>query len=222
MPADDLDNGLPERLSGAVYGIACGVLFGFPLGWFLQLRGIWLLMFIAGAGWVMGTTIKQMTGAIVNGTANAFLRLVWPSGNSTPYAKTYSAEQAMAVRGDFEGAMTAYGMAMRLNPDDPEPRFQAAEMLFRSPTPRQAVALFSEGRRLAGENRARELYATQRLIDLYLGPLENPIGALVEVRRLIERFPGTKEAESARTLLDDLKSGAYASSKASLTAREKH
>ena len=68
-----------------------------------------------------------------------------------------------------------------------------------------AIEFFKEGRELAGNNRSRELYATQRLIDLYLGPLGDDVRALVELRRLVERFPGTKEAAAARNVLMRMK-----------------
>jgi hypothetical protein len=58
---------------------------------------------------------------------------------------------------------------------------------------------------------AHELYVTQRLIDLYLGPLHNDIRVLVELRRLTERFPGTREADAAHRLLTRLKEEGKAS-----------
>ena len=205
MPADDLDRELPQKLAGTVFGIVLGVLFGLPLGWLLELRGLWLFLFVIVAMLAIASFIRRMATNVVNGTANAFLRLVWPTGESTPYARTYSSEQAMAARGDYEGAMVGYGAAMRLHPGDPEPRFQAAELLFRSPTPERAAPLFIEARKLCEGNR-RELYATQRLIDLYLGPLDQKVKAFVELRRLVERFPGTREADAAHKVLNELKS----------------
>lgn len=205
IPTDDLDRGLPATLAGVAYGVVLGVLFDLPLGWLLGLRGVWLFAFAIVAGIVMGIMLTRMTTAITEGTASAILYALWPSGRSTPYVPTYSLEQALAAKGDHDGALVAYRHAMRLNPMDPEPRFQAAEMLFRSGTPGKAVAFFDEGRRLSGDDRGRELYATQRLIDLYLGPLHNDIRVLVELRRLAERFPGTREAEAAHQLLARLK-----------------
>ena len=70
----------------------------------------------------------------------------------------------------------------------------------------RAAELFREARRLAPEDdRARELYTTQRLIDCFLGPLDDPGRARVELRRLSERFPGTREAQAALTALANLK-----------------
>ena len=205
MPADDLDEGLSKRLAGYIYGVVLGILFGAPLGFFLQIPGPFLVLFVILCIWVMATFMNRMRTVVVDGTANLFLRLVWPSGDSTPYENTYSAEQAMAVRGDIEGALKGYRIAMRQNPGDPEPRFRVAELLFRGDYPEKAIEFFKEGRELAGDNRTRELYATQRLIDLYLGPLGDDVRALVELRRLVERFPGTREAAAARNVLMRLK-----------------
>jgi hypothetical protein len=165
------------------------------------MRGPWLLLFVALSAWAVGTFMKRFMTTVVEGTANLFLRMVWPSGDSTPYEQTFSAEQAMAARGDMQGALKGYRLAMHRHPGDPVPRFRVAELLFRSDEPERAIAFFKEGRDLAGDDRSRELYATQRLIDLYLGPLGDDVRALVELRRLVERFPGTKEAAAARNVL---------------------
>ena len=42
-------------------------------------------------------------------------------------------------------------------------------------------------------------------IHLHLGPLEDEGRALVEMRRLIDRFPGTVEADQARAALARIK-----------------
>jgi len=47
---------------------------------------------------------------------------------------------------------------------------------------------------------------TNRLADLYNGPLKQPGKALVELRRLIDRAPGTPAADHARVALARLKS----------------
>lgn len=149
--------------------------------------------------------MRRIVTTVVEGTASFILSFLWPNRGSTPYEPTYSAEQAMAVRGDIDGALKAYRIAMRQNPGDPEPRFRVAELLFRGDYPEKAIEFFKEGRELSGDNRSRELYATQRLIDLYLSPLGDDVRALVELRRLVERFPGTKEAAAARNVLMKMK-----------------
>ena len=43
----------------------------------------------------------------------------------------------------------------------------------------------------------RILYATHRLIDLYLGPLKDPGRIMVELRRMADRFPETIDGQGA-------------------------
>jgi len=204
MPADDLDRGLIPRIGGVVYGIVLGILFGSPLGLVLGARGLPLVLFVLVSVSVAIYAVVRITTVVPEGMARAFVHLIWPSGSSTPYEPTYSSAQALAARGDHDGALAAYAEAMRLRPMDPEPRLQAAELLFRSHTPEKAAQYFVQARRLSGNDRPRELYATQRLIDLYWGKLKDYPRARAELRQLTTRFPGTREALAAQKLLDDL------------------
>jgi hypothetical protein len=210
LPESDraLDDGLAARIVARVYGALLGVLFGIPLAVLVGASGTWFIVFVAGFALAISFVIHRVMTGVPNAVAGFVQRMIYPSGYTTPYAKVYSMEQSIAARGDVEGALDAYQDAMRLNPTDPEPRFQAAELAFRSKDPSRAIALFNEGRRLAGDDRSRELYATQRLIDLYLGPLKNDPRALVELRRLIDRFPNTREGKSAVDVIRRLKAEA--------------
>lgn len=205
MPHDDLDErGLPARITSWVYGIGLGLLFGWPFGIMLGASGLPLVLVVAASMYVAGYTIRRIMTVVPEGMAQAFMYLIWPTGASTPYEPTYSNLQALAARGDHAGALEAYDEAMRLRPMDPEPRFQAAELLSRSSTPDKAVRLFVQARRLSGRNRSKELFATQRLIDLYLGKLDDRPRARAELRQLVKRFPGTREAAAAQKVLDEL------------------
>lgn len=213
LPEPDRDpdpdpDGLAARIVSRVYGAVLGVLFGIPLAVLVGTSGVWFIVFVAGFALAITFVIRRVMTGVPDAVAGFVQRMIYPSGYTTPYAKVYSMEQSIAARGDVEGALDAYQDAMRLNPVDPEPRFQAAELAFRSKDPSRAIALFNEGRRLAGDDRSRELYVTQRLIDLYLGPLRNDPRALVELRRLIDRFPNTREGKSAVDVIRRLKAEA--------------
>lgn len=58
---------------------------------------------------------------------------------------------------------------------------------------------------LAGHERhlaaAPELYATSRLVDLLIGPLDDRGRAVAELRRLADRHPGTPEGAHAVTAI---------------------
>jgi hypothetical protein len=171
----------------------------------LGIEGWWLFAFVVVCGTVAGLFIHRFTRSVFEGAAEGVLAFLWPSGKSTPYAPSYSLEQSLAARGDVDGALRAYEDAIAANPHDPEPRVQAAEQYRSSGNAHRSAELLLELRRLPGLSRGRELYATQRLIDLYLGPLGDDGRAIVELRRLIERFPGTPEERGARDALARIK-----------------
>lgn len=60
-------------------------------------------------------------------------------------------------------------------------------------------------RRLRSAVPDQELYATQRLVDLYLERMREPVRALPELRRIVERFPGSPEAAGAEHALRKLR-----------------
>ncbi len=67
--------------------------------------------------------------------------------------------------------------------------------------PRRAEELFLRIRRAPQATANDELYASHRLIDLYLGPLADPGRVNVELRRMAERFPGTVDGTGALAAL---------------------
>jgi hypothetical protein len=88
-------------------------------------------------------------------------------------------------------------------------RVRAAELYVRHGRDlRRAEALYKELRRLPQATPRHDVFASNRLIDLYLGALPDPGRALVELRRLIERYPGTEPAQRAREALARMKAGA--------------
>jgi hypothetical protein len=67
--------------------------------------------------------------------------------------------------------------------------------------PRRAEELFLRIRKAPDASVADELYASHRLIDLYLGPLADSGRAMVELRRMAERFPNTVDGQGALAAL---------------------
>ena len=203
-PATELqDRSLPGKIAGAAFGLVLGILFGGPVGVFLGFGGPSLLLFMVGAIFVAGYTAYRIITDVPEAAARGLLRFVFPSGYSTPYQPTFSHLQASAARGDVSAAVAGYREAIRLRPTDPEPRFQLAELLMQDAKPAKAAWYLGQARRLTTSS-AQELYATQRMIDLYLGPLDDRLRAKMELKRLIERFPESREAKAARSILAEL------------------
>ncbi|MBL0940528.1 MAG: hypothetical protein IBJ03_16655 [Gemmatimonadaceae bacterium] len=71
--------------------------------------------------------------------------------------------------------------------------------------PQRAKELLQRLRKVSDATRADELFATHRLIDLYLGPLQDRDRGMSELRRLADRFPGTPDAQGALTALASLR-----------------
>ena len=193
------------RIAGSLLALVFG-LIGIPLGYLVGVRGGWLLLSGLVIGGIAGAFVRFVSTGIADGSARAIAAFVHPSGNSTPYEQSFSAHDALEVAGDVAGAMEAYEATIREQPDNVRALRQAAELHVRAGRTVRAAELFAAVRR-AATTREDELYATQRLADLYLGPLGDDGRALVELRRIVERSPGTREAEGARAALRRLKEG---------------
>jgi hypothetical protein len=61
----------------------------------------------------------------------------------------------------------------------------------------RAASLFQRIRQAGDATLNDELYASHRLIDLYVGPLEDQGRVMVELRRMAERFPHTPDGQGA-------------------------
>jgi hypothetical protein len=199
----------PVHRTSVVAGICLGVVF----------TGIGILMFAAMMqlpaivavplgvlfGAAVGLMVWRGSLAIADGAGAALGAFLQPSGGSTPYRATHSAEEALAARGDIAGALAAYEALVKREPANVVARKQAAELYARHDSALRAAELLAEMRRIPGVDRGDELYASQRLIDLYLGPLGDRGRAMVELRRLADRFPGTPEADGALRAMRRLK-----------------
>lgn len=153
------------------------------------------------SGVVYFIAIKLTDGA--GAVAKSF---TMPSGNSTPYEQTFSYQESLAIRGDIGGALESYEAIIAEQPGAVAPRLKAAEHYAKgNRNPTRAAELFREIRDLPGVPIRDAVYSASRLVDLYDGPLDDPGRAVVELRRIIERYPGSAVAEHARTALPAMK-----------------
>lgn len=153
----------------------------------------------AGGGLVTGALITFGTLMVTNAGGKMAGRLLLPRGSSCPPPDEYSLQDAMVMRSDREGALRSYEELIAARPLDATVRIKAADLYVAS-DPRRAAELFRAGRGLNGN----DIYATHRLVDLYLGPLDDERAARDELLRLIERHPGSRAADDARSSLAGL------------------
>jgi hypothetical protein len=130
---------------------------------------------------------------------------LFPSGRSTPAPKDFSGEKSLVARGRVDAALAMVEARLYAAPDDAEACVFAADLHAREARqPLRAEGLFRRARESRRATAAQDLYATQRLIDLYLGPLDDEARAAEELRRLMEKHPATSAARHAATALRGL------------------
>jgi hypothetical protein len=84
-------------------------------------------------------------------------------------------------------------------------RIKAAELYVKQRNHRRAAELFSDALEVPSITAGEDVYVSNRLADLLMGPLDEPGRALVVLRRLIERHPDSLAAKHARVALSTIK-----------------
>jgi outer membrane protein assembly factor BamD (BamD/ComL family) len=129
------------------------------------------------------------------------------SGASTPYTEQYSYQQSLVMKGDLDGALASFEAVIAGNAKSVTARVKAAELYTRDKkNHHRALALFREIQRIPAVSSGDYVYATNRIVDLYIGPLNESGKARVELRKLMEQFPNTPAAANARMALTELRS----------------
>lgn len=142
---------------------------------------------------------------VSHGAGKMFGEFIQPSGAGS-YERQYSREDALVMRGDAEGALASYERIILEEPDDAQPRIRAADLYAKSGMPERAEVLFRAVQRLPRVARGDDIYASNRLVDLYLAWPGHETKGLRELRRLIDTYPESDVAERARAGLANLKS----------------
>jgi tetratricopeptide (TPR) repeat protein len=142
---------------------------------------------------------------VSHGAGKLFGEFIQPSGAGS-YERQYSHEDALVMRGDVEGALSSYERIILEAPDDAQPRIRAAELYAKAGMRERAEILFRAVQRLPRVARSDDIYASNRLVDLYLAWPGHETKGLRELRRLIDTYPETDVAERARAGLVNLKS----------------
>lgn len=160
----------------------------------------------------IGSTVVIFTGVqlVTAFSARATQAFMMPGGAARQPA-VHSHAEALAAKGNLADASAAFD-ALRAEHGERVASLRAEADLQMAPggDPDRARELLVRIRKAPDVTRSDELYATHRLVDLYLGALADDGRAMVELRRLADRFPGTpdaagalRELERRRALLKD-------------------
>ena len=199
-----------HALKAAGHGILAGglsvaafIVIGSQL---LHLSGLPLILFT-----LVGAVTLGFAGALIGlrlGTAAGLAaENVYMGGDSTPYEEQFSQEQALVMQRDYAAALALFEHRISLAPDEPRVRMAAADLYATyGENAKRAAELYREVQRIPQVRSGHDVYVSNKLADLYLGPLNEPKRALVEFRRIIDRYPGSRAAEHAKLALANLKS----------------
>lgn len=158
---------------------------------------------LAVLGGVVGAAVIFAGVALVGSlSARATQAFLMPGGAARGPA-VHSHAEALAAKGNLADASAAFD-ALRAEHGERASSLRAEADLHLAPggDAIRARELLLRLRKAPDLTRADELYATHRLIDLYLGPLSDDGRAMVELRRLADRFPGTPDAAGALAELE--------------------
>lgn len=181
----------------------------------LGLGGWPLILFTLGGAFTLG-----FAGAIVGlkaGTAAGDVaERVYMGGDSTPYEEQFSQEQALVMQREYATALALFEQRIAMAPGEPRVRIAAADLYAtHGENPKRAAELYREVQRIPEIVSGHDIYVSNKLADLYLGALKEPRRALVEFRRIIERYPGSTAAQHAKLALANLKGDLLSDSSAS-------
>jgi hypothetical protein len=184
-------------VAGAGIGAALAVKKGFPPP-LIALSTIGGSLVFAIWWWYFVTRFSR-------GAGDTFAAFIQPSGAGS-YERQYSREDALVMRGDVEGALASYEEIILEAPGDPQPRIRAADLCAKSGLRERAETLYRSVQRLPRVAATDDIYASNRLVDLYLAWPGHETNGLRELRRLIDTYPESDVAERARAGLVNLKS----------------
>jgi hypothetical protein len=181
--------------------------FFIPAGWaaahpHAELPLLRLVLVGAALGFAIGKVVGRFVIEGSGRTAQAFT-LPATAGRR---ASEHSEIDALEARGKYGDAASAWEAVSVAHPDDPWPLVRSGELYARElGDPATAVERFRLARSLPAAKPELQRYASQKIIDLLLGPLGDRGRAMTELRMLIDRHPASREAAGAREALRNLK-----------------
>ena len=185
-------------VAGASVGAALGIRAGLPFG------AVVSAVIVGGVLGVAGVALFVIS--VSRGAGTAFGSFIQPSGSSTPFERQYSYEDSLIMRGDTAAALASYEQMIAESPEEAQPRLRAGEVCLKSKMNEKAESYFRGVQRLPRVAAKDDLYASNRLVDLYRTWPGNETKGLRELRRLMERYPDTDVARRAREGLASMKS----------------
>jgi hypothetical protein len=182
-----------------------GALF-VPAGWATAHHGAAVPFRLVFVGAAIGFAIGKFIGRfVVEGSGRTARAFTMPA-TAGRRGSEHSEIDTLEARGKYAEAASAWEAVAIAHPDDPWPLVRAGDLHARElGNPAMAIERFCLARSLPAAKPELQRYASQKIIDLFLGPLANRGRAMAELRMLIDRHPASREADGARDALRNLK-----------------
>ena len=173
---------------------------GFPVP--LQNHPVVLVLLAVAIGFVLGRGV----GRALLGASGTTAQQVYMPAATGSYAQTHSNIDALEARGNYSGAADAWDKVAIAEPNNPWPLIRAGELYMRAlGEPAMALQRFRGAQDVPGIRVEHHIYVSQKIIDLYLGPLNDHGRGLVELSRFVHAHSGTREAAHAREAIARIK-----------------
>lgn len=176
--------------------------FGLPLPPLLANHPVLMLIGFVVTGFVGGRTLGR---ALLDGSGNTAQMIYMPKAAGS-YANTHSNIDALEAVGNYAGAVDAWEKVAIAQPGNHWPLMRAGELYLRLLNePALALERFRAAQEVSGINTEHHIYVSQKIVDLYLGPLNDHGRALVELSKFVHVHAGTREAAHAREAIARIK-----------------
>lgn len=182
-------------IAGGLFGVYGGARYAMEHDFNPVLGGLIGGLGVGVLAWLAIIGISRIAGA-------SFSSFIQPQGT---YEETFSYEDSLLARGNYAEAIAAFEQHIAGGTGGMTVVLRAAELHAKHHNPARAAELFRQAQRMPAISPESHMYATNRLIDLYTGPLDNRDAAISELRRLIAVHPSSDAAKHARTALVSLK-----------------
>jgi tetratricopeptide (TPR) repeat protein len=191
-----------RQLKSVAIALAFGTAMGFVA---LLVLNTWLPLIAVAVGWCVVGIYSIILFGVIEPGGNAIGRVLVSSGNSTPSVAQHSEIETMEVRGEYAKAAAAYRAVIDAQPEDVVACEKLGQLAMRQlkdfPT---AVWAYQQAERRQPEPRRKLGYALL-IAGVYRDNLNDVGKAIVELRKVLDKYPDAPNADRLRSELEEMK-----------------
>lgn len=165
----------------------------------------WTPVYAAMLGWVFVVVYWMVQGSAVGKGGDIAGQILVPSGSSTPSVNQHSNIEAMEARGKYADAAKAYQDVIAAQPADLVACEKLGQLALRQLRDYPlAIFAYREAEKRSDEP-ARKLGYAMIVAGIYRDNLKDVGKALVELRRVVSRYPDAPNRARLSAEIDELK-----------------